>query len=139
MQAYSGAEFTSISSLFQFPVDILYIDSNDNLVIEVKLYGLLPRASFLNIAFVKLSWMAMFVAFSTVCEPLSSTETAEYIFFFSKPWFAVNDGQQDVGDDDYNLEVVLYQGWVISRHANLKFGINLLWLLIQILLRAIQS
>jgi hypothetical protein len=70
---------------------MLYVDSNVNLVIELTLYGLLPHASFLDIAFIKLSCMAMFVAFSTVCEPLSIIDIAEYIFSFSEPWFAVND------------------------------------------------
>jgi hypothetical protein len=36
----------------------------------------------------------------------------------------VNDDQQDVGDDRYNLEVVVYQVSVFSWHANLHFGIN---------------
>jgi hypothetical protein len=117
---------------------MVYVDSYSNLFIEVTLYRLLPGSSFLNIAFIKLSCMAMFVAFSRVREPLSINKTAECILSFSKPWFAVNDDQQDVGDD-YNLEVVVYQGSVFSRHANLQFGINLLWLLIQILLKAILS
>lgn len=116
---------------------MLYVDSNINLVIELTLYGLLPRASFLNIAFIKLSCMAMFVAFSTVCEPLSIIDTAEYISSFLEPWFTVNDDQKDVSDDDYNLEVVLCQASAFSRHANLQFVMNLLWLLIQILLKAI--
>jgi hypothetical protein len=116
---------------------MVYVDSNFNLAIELTLYGLLPRASFLDIAFIKLSCMATFVAFSTVCERLSIIDTAEYISSFLEPWFTVNDDQQDVSDDDYNLEVVVYQDSVFSKHANLQFAMNLLWLLIQILLKAI--
>jgi hypothetical protein len=124
LQAYSDTDFTSIGNLFQFPVDMVYVDSNGNLVIEGTLYGLLPGASFLDITLVKLSSMATFVASSTVCEPLTSTETAECVLSFSKPWVAVNDGQENVSGDDYNLEVAVYQGSVFSRHANLQFGIN---------------
>jgi hypothetical protein len=36
----------------------------------------------------------------------------------------VNNDQQDVGDDDYNLEVIVYQDSVFCRHANLQFAIN---------------
>jgi len=61
LQAYSDTELTSIGNLF--PVDMVYVDSNDNLVIEGTLYGLLFGASFLDISFVKLSYIAMFAVF----------------------------------------------------------------------------
>jgi hypothetical protein len=39
-------------------------------------------------------------------------------------WFTVNDDKQDVSDDDYNLEVIVYQGSVFFKRAYLQFGIN---------------
>jgi hypothetical protein len=122
--AYSNTQFKSVDNEISIAVNRVYLNSNNELSVQLVMTSALPGANFREITLRKINAATELEGSVVTCLAPSGTTVAQCNLRYTKDWTLLNGGNNDVSGLDYQLSMDMYENNVKTRTPSVTFGID---------------